>query len=198
MGRMLKRLPGGQHDEGRTGDQVVRFQNAVDARLREEMALPIRKLPGELARCPLGGDQRQIHDTLANGRRNAIPVAACRGRAWLEPVHPRGLVAPVPAGERGARDLDLSERAPHRQIRVLNQPNRFALLAGGHSYASSSESAAVTLFLSSRFSSTVSATSCFRRAFSFRSSVTSVDVASRVVSPTSRFLPASRNSLLQR
>ncbi len=39
-------------------------------------------------------------------------------------------------------------------------------------------------------------TTSLSRAFSLRRSVTSVEVASRWVSPSKRFLPASRNSLL--
>jgi hypothetical protein len=49
-------------DEGRARDQVVRFQDAVDAGFREEMAGPIRELPrcGERqfssGACPIKGD----------------------------------------------------------------------------------------------------------------------------------------------
>ena len=56
----------------------------------------------------------------------------------------------------------------------------------------------VQRFFQKQFFSRISATTCFSCSFSCRSSVTSLDVASRFVSPASRFLPASRNSLLHR
>src|SRR5262245_16753357 len=144
------------------------------------MALSIRELPGQFPRRALGRRQREIDHALADPRRNAIPIPARRRRAGLEPVRAFLLIAAIPSVESRPRDLDLAQRAPRRQVRLFNQADRLASLRRRHSEASLSESTAVTLFLSSRFSSTVSATSCFRWAFSFRSSATSVDVASRV------------------
>ena len=45
MGRMLERLPARQHDEGRAWDEVIRLENAIDARFREKVPLSIRQLP---------------------------------------------------------------------------------------------------------------------------------------------------------
>ena len=107
-------------------------------------------------------------------------------------------IAVIPAIKRGSNQAQLTQRLSHGQLRALDQPDEFVLLGGRPSHVPLSESEAVTPFFSSRFSSTNSATTCLSRPFSCRKSVTSVDVASRVVSPTSRFLPASRNSLLHR
>ena len=79
--------------------------------------------------------------------------------------------------------LQLPQRVPHGEIRALDQPDDLGFLASRVSHVPPSESEAVTLFLSSRFSRTSSATTCFNRPFSVRRSATSVDVASRVVSP---------------
>ena len=89
------------------------------------------------------------------------------------------------------------QRALHRQMRLLDQPDDLQLLGGGISHAPSSPSA-VTLFLSRRFSRVSSATTSFRADASRRRSLTSSEVAARAVSPASRFLPASRNSFDQR
>ena len=57
---------------------------------------------------------------------------------------------------------------PRRQVRPFHQPDDFALLDRRASRVPASKSQAVSLFLSSRFSSTISATTCFSRPFSFR------------------------------
>ena len=107
-------------------------------------------------------------------------------------------VPAIPPVERGPVHAELPQRAPCGQIRVLHEADDLAFLRCRQSHVSSPESDATRLFLSMRFSSTVSATTCLSWLFWRRRSWTSVDVASRAVSPNSRFLPASRNSLLQR
>ena len=104
----------------------------------------------------------------------------------------------IPRVERGPIDPQFPQRPAHGQLRPLDQPDERVLLGRRAPHVLLSESEAVTPFFNSRFSRTSSATTCLSRPFSDRRSVTSVDVASRVVSPTSRFFPASRNSLLHR
>src|SRR6185369_13942292 len=115
-----------------------------------------------------------------------------------QPRHAVLRIPAIPGVERRAVDAQLRERATHREVRAFHQPDHLRLLGRGQPHVSSPESEPVTLFFSRRFSSTVSASTCLRRPFSSRSAFTSGAVASRVVSPSSRFLPASRNSLLQR
>jgi hypothetical protein len=56
-----------------------------------------------------------------------------------------------------AQNAELGQGAAHRQRRLLDQPDDFQLPGGGVSHAPSSP-AAIVIFLSSRFSSTSSAT----------------------------------------
>ena len=196
--RLLKHLARRQHDEGPAGDQVEGFQNARDARFREERPLPVRELPGQFPRRALGHGQGEVDDLLSHPWWDAIPVPPRSRRAGREPIQSALGVAAIPRVERRARHLDLAERLPDGQIRAFDQANDFGLLGRRPSHVSSPESEAVRFLLSRRFSRTISATSCFRRLCSLRRSVTSGAVASRLVSPTRRFLPASRNSLLHR
>src|ERR1700691_138681 len=138
------------------------------------MSLPIGKLPGEFARRALRRGEGEIDDAPANRRGNAIPVTARRRGPQRQSVETLGAIAPIPAVERRAGQVQLAERAPHRQVRLLHEPDGLAPLRGRNADASSSESAAVRLFLSNRFSSTISATTCFSRVFSLRRSTTSV------------------------
>src|SRR4029077_19325853 len=139
-----------------------------------------------------------IDDALADRRGDPVPIPP--RRQWLrrESRVPPRPVAAIPRVEGCPVRAPLLPRRAHRQIRALDQPDHLPLLHPRQAHVSSSESEAVRLFLSSRFSSTVSANTCFSRLFSSRSVCTSGAVASRVVSPSSRFFPASRNSLLQR
>src|SRR5262245_4977192 len=162
------------------------------------MAGAIGELPRQLAGRTMRICQAAVDPALANQRANAIPVAPGCRRLGREPCVALRLVAPIPGVEGRPIHPQLLQRLAHREIRPFDQPNDLALLRPGQAHVSSSESEAVTLFLSRRFSSTVSASTCFSRAFSSRSVFTSGAVASRVVSPSSRFFPASRNSLLQR
>ena len=87
------------------------------------------------------------------------------------PIPPAG---PSPRSRAGG-----CQRAPDRKRRALHQADQLELLRGAHPHASSSgKSQPVTLFLSRRFSSTVSATSSLSRAFSLRRSWTSLELAS--------------------
>src|SRR3982074_3852020 len=101
-----------------------------------------------------------------------------------------GLIVIAPAVEGRARNAELFQRPPHRQDRLLDQPDDLKLLGGGVPHVASSPSA-VTLFLSRRFSKVSSATTSFSALVSRRRSLTSSDVAARAVSPASRFFPAS-------
>src|SRR3954452_17466225 len=105
-------------------------------------------------------------------------------------------VALVPAIECGSRDTELVKRALGRQMGLLDQLDDLGLLGRGISHASSSPSPFM-LFLSRRFSRVRSATTSFKAEVSRRRSFTSPEVAARAVSPASRRLPASRNSLDQ-
>src|SRR5215211_1387163 len=102
----------------------------------------------------------------------------------------------VPAVERGPRDAELFQGSTDRQMRLLDQADDLGLLGWEVSHAPSPPSA-IMLFLSRRSSSACSATTSFRAPASRRRSLTSSDVAARAVSPTSRFLPASRKSFDQ-
>src|SRR5271170_533068 len=96
-----------------------------------------------------------------------------------------------------AGNSQLNQRPAPRQRRLFHQANDFHLLGGGVPHVSDSPPP-ITLFLSKRFSSRTSANNSLSCCASVRSPLTSSLVASRAVSPASRFLPASRNSLDQR
>src|SRR5215469_7533107 len=81
-----------------------------------------------------------------------------------------------------------------RQWGLLDQPDDLQFLDGAVSHTLSSP-APIALFFSRRFSSVSSATTSFSALASWRSALTSSEVAARAVSPARRFLPASRNSL---
>jgi len=85
---------------------------------------------------------------------------------------------------------------PRFATQSLHQPDDFELFSGEVSH-SWSPPAPVMFFLSRRFSRLRSATSSFSAKASARRSFTSPVFAWRAVSPASRFLPASRNSLDQ-
>src|SRR5258708_30617484 len=99
----------------------------------------------------------------------------------------------VPAVEARRGNAEFRQGVAHRQRRLLDQPDDLQLLGGGVSHMPSSP-APIVLFLSSRFSRMSSATTSFSAPASPRRSLTSSDVAARVVSPARRFSPASRTS----
>jgi len=103
---------------------------------------------------------------------------------------PAVLVAAVPVIKRRTRNSDRRQSSADGQRRLFDQFDDLELLGSGVPHESLSPSPR-TLFLSRRFSSGTSASvSLSWRASALRSS----EVASRAVSPASRFLPASRNS----
>ena len=117
--------------------------------------------------------------------------------ARLPVLQARRLEAIVPAVECRRLDAQLLQRPARRQMGLLDQADDLQLLGGGISHSSSPPSA-IMLFLSSRNSSACSATTSFSSWASRLRSLTSPLVAARAVSPASRRLPASRNSLDQR
>ena len=173
------------------------LQDPGDARLREKLALSVRDPASQLARRELGGLQGRLDPLRPNPLRDPVPDGPAAWLAVFERLRSAFQVALVLGGKRRVRQPDLGQRAPDRKRRALHQADQLELLRGPHPHASSSgTSEPVTLFLSRRFSSTVSATSSLSQAFSLRRSWTSLELASRCVSPSRRFLPASRNSLL--
>src|SRR5262249_34241980 len=84
-----------------------------------------------------------------------------------------------------------------RERRLFHQFDDLELLGCGIPHEASSPSPR-TLFLSRRFSIKTSASVSLSWRASALSSLTSSEVASRAVSPASRFLPACRNSFDQR
>src|SRR5437588_277431 len=134
-----------------------------------------------------------IDDAVAHRLRNAVPHPLRARYPVRQGIEPALAVPVVPAIEGRPWNAELCQRVTYRQRRVLDQPDNLQLLGGGISHAASSP-APIVLFLSSRFSSTSSATTSFSALASRRRSVTSCVVADRAVSPARRFLPASRNS----
>jgi hypothetical protein len=158
------------------------------------MARPVRELPRQRARRPLRVRQRRRHDPFAYRRRDAIPVPPRRGLLRHQAGLPVCGIPPIPGGEIRALDPELRQRVARREVRAFHAPDHFRLLGRGQPPASSSEPEPVGLFFSRRFSRTVSPSSGLSRVSSSRSPCTSNAVASRVVSPSRRCLPASRNS----
>src|SRR5690606_27164177 len=140
--------------------------------------------------------QRQIDDLVPHLIRDAVPNPVRPGPAIFQRIDATGKEAIIPAIEGRARNAELLQRAPRRQVRVLDQADDLQLLECGVSHSSSPPSA-IMLFLRIRSSSACSATTSLRSRASLRSTFTSSLVAARAVSPASRFLPASRNSFDQ-
>src|SRR3954449_5875552 len=111
-------------------------------------------------------------------------------------VRPARSVEIIPVVKRGPGNAELVQRAPDRQMRLLDQPDDLELLGCGIPHSPSPPSA-IMLFLSSRNASACSATTSFSSWASRRRSLTSSEVAALAVSPASRRLPASRNSFDQ-
>src|SRR6516225_856410 len=87
-----------------------------------------------------------------------IPHPPWRRTAILETFREACSIAIVPAIEGGPRDPELRQGAPHRQRRLLDQPDDLQLLGGRVPHVSDSPSPS-TLFLSTRFSIISSANS---------------------------------------
>ena len=106
----------------RTRDQVVRLQNAIHAGFRDELARPVRHLPRQLPRR-LPGSASAASTALGD----AVPVAACRGLARLEPRgagRPPG-DTPVDVSCAATRHdvCDLPGRRGTHRIRVELEPS---------------------------------------------------------------------------
>src|SRR5690606_1428921 len=127
---------------------------------------------------------------------DAVPDPVRPGPAILQRIDTAGQETVIPAIEGRARNTEFFQRAPRRQMRLLDEPNDLQLLGCGVSHSSSPPSA-IMLFLRIRSSSACSATTSLRSRASLRRTFTSSLVAARAVSPASRFLPASRNSFDQ-
>src|SRR5512139_1221234 len=119
------------------------------------------------------------------------PVAVC------QPLIACCHIPLIPLVKGAAGYAQLRERLGDTDRRAFHQPDDLHLLflTVPHipCYLYSSP---LKLFFSTRFCRVISATNCFNCSFSFRSSLTSSLVASRIVSPFSLRLPASRNDLL--
>src|SRR5690606_13541147 len=140
--------------------------------------------------------QRQLDDPITHLIGNTVPDPVRPWPAVFERIDAAGKEAIIPAIKGRARNAELLQRAPRRQVRVLDQADDLQLLGCGVSHSSSPPSA-IMLFLRIRSSSACSATTSLRSRASLRSTFTSSLVAARAVSPASRFLPASRNSFDQ-
>lgn len=67
-------LVGGlDHHEGQAGDQVMRFEQAVDGHLGDEIALLLGEAHGQLARGQLRLGQGQVNDVPALCVGDAVP-----------------------------------------------------------------------------------------------------------------------------
>ena len=139
------------------------------------MPLPVREGPRQLTRRAFGRGQRGVDHPLPHAWGNPVPIAPGDRRPRGEPVQPTLGIPAIPRVEGRPRHLQLAQRVAYRQVRPFHQTDHLLLLRRRQSHVSSSEPEAVTVFLSSRFSSTISATSCFRSVFSLRRSLTSVD-----------------------
>src|SRR5690606_26330420 len=144
----------------------------------------------------IGCIQRHVDDLLLDIVADAVPHPA-RGR-WpiLQRLRAAFEIAVVPAIEGPARDAQLLQRAPGREVRLFDDPDDLQLLGCRVSHSSSPPSA-IMLFLSRRFSRVRSATHSFSSRASRRRYWTSPLVAARAVASTGGLLTASMNSFDQ-
>src|SRR5262245_10196595 len=148
------------HDEGRTGDQIMGLEQPINRGLRDKIAFGIGEAHGQFPRRQRRLVQRQVDDALTDIVGNAVPDAVRPGMSVVQSFWPTGPIQVVPTVEGGTRNANLFQGTPYRQGGLLDQPNDLKLLSGGVPHVASSPSA-VTLFLSSRFSSVSSATTSF-------------------------------------
>ena len=113
------------------------FEDAIHAGLREEVPLPVRELPRQLAGrfCRIG--QSGLHDAVPDPRRDLVPVAPGGRRPGDQPGRAHALVAAIPRVERGPVHSQLPQRPAHRQIRALHEPDDLVLLGRGQSHVAS-------------------------------------------------------------
>src|SRR5262249_42301901 len=107
--------------------------------------------------------------------------------AVFQSFDPSLLVTPLPGGECRTSGTDRRQCPTDRERRLFHQFDDLELFGCGIPHEASSPSPR-TLFLSSRFSIRTSASVSLSWRASALSSLTSSEVASRAVSPASRFL----------
>ena len=134
---MSKCLGRREHHIRRTGDQILGFEDAIHAGLREKVALPVRELPRQLAGRLYRIGQGGLHDAVPDPQRDTVPVAPGGRRPGDQPGRAHGLVAAIPRVERGPVNPQLPQRTAHRQIRALHKPDDLVLLGRGQSHVSS-------------------------------------------------------------
>src|SRR5215472_12742369 len=172
---------------------------SVTHRHFEELEASIKRaeVDGELTRRQVRLLKGQIDDRRFDLVRDLVPDPPRSRLAILQSFGPTLLVSAVPVVERRSRDPDWSQCPADRERRLFHQFDDLELLGCGIPHEASSPSPR-TLFLRRRFSIRTSARVSLSWRASALSSLTSSEVASRAVSPASRFLPASRNSFDQR
>src|SRR5262249_44843318 len=156
-----------------------------------EIVFPVGEAQGEFARRECRLVECELDDLLAHHVGNPVPDTIGVRRAVSESFGAAGAVKIVPPIKSRPGNAELFQGAAHRQRGLLDELDDLQLLGSRISHSASSPSP-ITLFLSNRFSSVSSATTSLRADASRRRSLTSSEVAARVVSPASRFLPASR------
>src|ERR1700728_2078618 len=173
------------------------FQEPINGGLGHKAALRVREVDGELTRRQARLLKGQIDDRRPDLVRDLVPDPPRSRLAIFQSFDPALLVTAVPFVERRSRDPDRRQCPTDRERRLFHQFDDLELFGCGISHEASSPSPR-TLFLSKRFSIRTSARVSLSWRASALSSLTSSEVASRAVSPASRFLPASRNSFDQR
>ena len=169
------------------------LQEPINAGLGHKAALRIREVDGELTRRQVRLLKGQIDDRRPDLVRDLVPDPTRSRLAVFQSFDPSLLVTPVSVVECRSRDPDRRQCPTDRERRLFHQFDDLELFGCGIPHEASSPSPR-TLFLSSRFSIRTSASVSLSWRASALSSLTSSEVASRAVSPASRFLPASRNS----
>src|ERR1017187_6813533 len=124
----------------------------------DEVLLLVDERDGQLPRRQLRLFESVLERRLNNRGGELVPYPPRRRGAILEAFSVAGSIAIVPAIEGGPWDAELPQGAPHRQRRLLDQPDDLQLLGGRVSHISASPSPS-TLFLSTRFSTISSANS---------------------------------------
>src|SRR3954453_3103762 len=100
----------------------------------------------------------------------------------LQGFRPARSIEIIPVVKCGPGNAELVQRAPDRQMRLLDKPDDLELLGCGIPHSPSPPSA-IMLFLSSRSASACSATTSLSSWASRRRSLTSSEVAALAVSP---------------
>src|SRR5260370_15184956 len=170
---------------------------AINGGFGQKAALRGREVDGELTRRQVRLLKGQIDDRRFDLVRDLVPDPPRSRLAIRQSFDPALLVSAVPVVERRSRDPDWSQCPRDWERRPFHQFDDLELLGCGIPHKASSPSPR-TLFLSRRFSIRTSARVSLSWRASALSCLTSSEVASRAVSPASRFLPSSSNSFAQR